>query len=183
MLVQGSIALRRLQKADKTQLAVLLNNKKVCDNLRDLIPFPYSEKDAVFFINSMKDSNPVTIFGIEYDHAFCGVIGIVPQKDVYSKGAEIGYWLGEPFWNKGIITTAVKLITDYGFGELGFVRLFAWVFEYNPASMKVLEKNGFRKEGIFEKSIFKNGQLWDEHRYAKINSTPFGDLAVPTVDR
>ena len=183
MLTDGIITLRALKKSDKTPLAQLLNNKKVCDNLRDLIPFPYTEQDAVFFINSMKDGDPVTIFGIEHNHAFCGVIGVIPQKDVYSKSAEIGYWLGEPFWNKGIITTAVKLVVDYGFQELGFIRLFAGVFEYNPASMKVLEKNGFKKEGVFEKSIFKNGQLWDEHRYARINTMPFSDSVLPAVGR
>jgi len=169
MLADGSIHLRPLQKKDKTPMASLLNNKKICDNLRDLIPFPYTEKDAVFFINAMKDGDPVTVLAMEYNDAFCGVISLVPQKDVYSKGAEIGYWLGEPFWNKGIVTTAVRLMTEYGFQQLGFSRLFAGVFEYNPASMKVLEKNGYKKEGIFEKSIFKKGRLWDEHRYAKIN--------------
>lgn len=169
MLADGSIKLRPLEKADKTWIAVLLNNKKICDNLRDLIPFPYTEKDAIFFINAMKDGNPATVFGIEYNGECCGVISLIPQKDVYSKSAEIGYWLGEPFWNKGILTTAVRLITEYGFQQLSFVRLFAGVFEYNPASMKVLEKNGYKKEGVFEKSIFKNGQLWNEHRYAKVN--------------
>jgi len=126
-------------------MASLLNNKKICDNLRDLIPFPYTEKDAVFFINAMKDGDPVTVFAMEYNDAFCGVISLVPQKDVYSKGAEIGYWLGEPFWNRGIVTTAVRLMTEYGFQQLGFSRLFAGVFEYNPSSMKVLEKNGYKK--------------------------------------
>jgi ribosomal-protein-alanine N-acetyltransferase len=168
MLAEGSIKLRPLQKKDKAPLALLLNNKKICDNLRDLIPFPYTEKDAVFFINTMKDGDPVTVFGIECNGEFCGVISIIPQNDVYSKSAETGYWLGEPFWNKGITTTAVRLITEYSFQQLGFMRLFAGVFEYNPASMKVLEKNGYKKEGVFEKSIFKNGRLWDEHRYAKL---------------
>src|SRR4051794_20967157 len=109
MLSEGSIKLRPLQKADKTQIALLLNNKKICDNLRDLIPFPYTDKDAVFFINSVKDGSPVTIFGIEYKQELCGVIGIIPQKDVYSKSAEIGYWLGEPFWNKGIMSAAINM--------------------------------------------------------------------------
>ncbi|MES1225556.1 MAG: GNAT family protein [Bacteroidota bacterium] len=149
-------------------MAELLNNKKITVNLRDLIPFPYTKADADFFISMKKDEEPVMVFGIEFNKQFCGVISLVAQNDVYQKSAEIGYWLGEPFWNKGIITTAVKLITDYGFNQLNLVRIFAGVFEYNLPSMKVLEKNGYKKEGIFEKSIFKGGQIWDEHRYAKI---------------
>jgi [ribosomal protein S5]-alanine N-acetyltransferase len=166
MLTQQSITLRALSKADKKQLAVLLNNKKVVANLRDLIPFPYTENDAVFFINHKKDENPLMTFAIEYEKKFAGVIALVAQNDVYHKSAEVGYWLGEPFWNKGIITVAVNLITGYGFNQLSLRRIFAGVFEYNLPSMKALEKNGYKKEGIFEKSIFKNGQLWDEHRYA-----------------
>jgi [ribosomal protein S5]-alanine N-acetyltransferase len=166
MLTQGSITLRALKKADKKPMAELLNNKRITVNLRDLIPFPYTKNDAEFFINLKKDEDPVMVFGIEYDKQFAGVISLIAQKDVYRKSAEIGYWLGEPFWNKGIITVAVKLITDYGFSQLNLIRIFAGVFEYNLPSMKVLEKNGYKKEGIFEKSLFKSGQVWDEHRYA-----------------
>ena len=168
MLTQGSITLRSLKEDDKKPMAELLNNKNVCDNLRDLIPFPYTEKDAETFINLMKDQNPVMVFGIEYNGQICGVISLIAQHDVYCKSAEIGYWLGEPYWNKGMLTIAIKLITDYGLNQLDFVRIFAGVFEYNLPSMKVLEKNGYKKEGVFEKSVFKNGRIWDEHRYAKV---------------
>jgi len=80
----------------------------------------------------------------------------------------LGYWLGEPYWNKGIATTAVNIITDFAFGELAFKRIYAGVFEYNLASMKVLEKNGFVKEGICRKAVLKNDKFWDEHLYAKL---------------
>jgi len=168
MLVQGSITLRSLKKEDKKPMAELLNNKRISDNLRDLIPFPYTQKDAAAFISIMKDQNPVMVFGIEYNGQFSGVISLIAQSDVYCKSAEIGYWLGEPCWNKGIATIAVKLISGYGFIQLDFTRIFAGVFEYNIPSMKVLEKNGYIKEGVFEKSVFKNGRIWDEHRYAKV---------------
>ncbi|MEO5683543.1 MAG: GNAT family protein [Chitinophagaceae bacterium] len=168
MLTDGTITLRALKESDKKQVAVLLNNRRITCNLRDIIPFPYTEEDAAFFINFNKDQNPVLVFGIIYNNTCCGVISLIAQQDVYRKSAEIGYWLGEPFWNKGILTASVRLITDYGFNQLDFIRIFAGVFEYNIPSMKVLEKNGFKKEGVFERSIFKNGQVWDEHRYAKL---------------
>jgi ribosomal-protein-alanine N-acetyltransferase len=97
------------------------------------------------------------------------MIGLLPQQDVYRKTAEIGYWFGESFWNKGIVTTSVKLVTAYGFEQLNLVRIHTGIFEYNLGSMKVLEKNGYKKDGIFEKNIVKNDKLWDEHRYSKIN--------------
>ena len=107
-------------------------------------------------------------FAIEYDRKFCGVIGLIGQSDVYKRTAEIGYWLGEPYWNKGIATVCVNLLTDYGFNQLDFIRIHTGVFEYNIGSMKVLSKNGYSKDGIFKKSILKNGQIFDEHRFSKI---------------
>lgn len=168
MFTEGNIILRRLANDDRSSLAFLANNKKIWDNVRDYLPFPYTENDAATFISlSMQEAIPMT-FSIEYTGQFCGVIGLTGQKDVYKKTAEIGYWLGEPFWNKGIATTAVKLITDYGLQSINFVRIHTGVFEYNIASMRVLERNGYTKDGVFKKSIFKNGKIWDEHRYSII---------------
>jgi [ribosomal protein S5]-alanine N-acetyltransferase len=168
MLREQDILLRPLTDDDKTAMAKLLNNKKVWDNLRDYIPYPYSESDAQFFIDLVKIEKPQMTFSIDFKEEFCGIIGLVGQKDVYQKTAEIGYWIGEPFWNKGIATTAVKLITEYGLNQLNFIRIHTGVFEYNLGSMKVLEKNGYEKDGIFKKSVFKNGKVWNEHRYSKI---------------
>ena len=94
---------------------------------------------------------------------------MVIQKDVYQKSAEIGYWIGEPFWGKGIATKAVELITKYGFDELNLNRIYTGVFEYNIVSMKVLEKNGFQKEGIFKNAVLKNDKVYDEHRFYKLS--------------
>lgn len=175
MLQHDKIILRSLADNDKEPLAQLANNKKIFDNVRDILPNPYTIEDAIFFINLIKKENPQVSFAIEYDSGFCGMIGLIAQQDVYRKTANIGYWLGEPFWNKGIITKAVRLITDYGFNELKFIRIHTGIFEYNIASMKVLEKNGFKKDGVFEKNIFKNGKIWDEHRYSKINPANLKD--------
>ncbi len=166
MFTRDHIILRRLTKNDRPTLAILANNKKIWDNVRDLLPFPYSEKDAGDFIKmTMLEEIPMT-FATVYEGQLSGVIGLSPQTDVYRKTAEIGYWIGEPFWNRGIATSAVKLMTSYGLESLDFTRIHTGVFEYNIASMRVLEKNGYTKDGIFKRSIFKNGQIWDEHRYS-----------------
>jgi RimJ/RimL family protein N-acetyltransferase len=167
--LEEKIKIRALKISDKAELAKLANNKKVWDNLRDYIPFPYKESDAEFFINLTNEENPKQTFGIEYKGKISGVIGLVIQKDVYKKSAEIGYWIGEPFWGNGIATKAVKLITEYGFDKLNLNRIYTGVFEYNTASMKVLEKNGFEKEGIFKNAILKNDKICDEHRFYKLS--------------
>lgn len=161
--------MRQLTDADRVPMTLLANNKKVWDNLRDLMPHPYNEEDAQFFIDLTRHQRPPLDFAILYHNELTGVIGLGPQHDIYRKTAEIGYWIGEPFWSKGIATKAVRLITAYGFEQLKLARIHAGIFQYNPASMRVLEKNGYHKEGIFQKSVFKNDQLWDEHRYALIN--------------
>ncbi|OJJ21858.1 GNAT family N-acetyltransferase [marine bacterium AO1-C] len=158
--------LRSLQEADAPDLARHVNNKKIWDNVRDYLPFPYTEKDADEFIALVKGQDPVLTFGITYAQKICGVIGLEVQQDVYKKSAGFGYWVSEEYWGKGIASTALELITHYGLYQLGYIRLFTSVFEYNLASMRVLEKNGYIKEGIFKKAIFKNNQIWDEHRYA-----------------
>jgi len=116
------------------------------------------------------NQDPATFFGIDYINEYVGNISLVPCEDIYRKSAEIGYFIGEPYWNKGIVTTAVNLITDYGFNYLGIVRIQTGIFEYNTASQRVLEKCGFLKEGIFRKSVYKQGKLWDEVRYAKLKA-------------
>lgn len=165
-LTDGSTVLRALAAADAPELARLANNKNIWDNVRDYFPHPYSEADAVAFIISKADETPQCTFAITVENRMAGVIGLVPQSDVYRKNAEIGYWLGEPFWGRGIATKAVRLLTGYGFDTLQFARLYACLFEYNHASMAVLQKCGYKKEGVFEKAVFKNHQFWDEHRFA-----------------
>jgi len=166
MLTHDKLILRPLEDSDVSALARLANNKNIWDNLRDFIPFPYTKDDAIFFINLTKQEKPQMTFAIEFEDQLCGVVGLVAQQDVYRKTAEVGYWIGEPFWNQGIATTAVKLITDYGFDQLGLIRMHTGVFEYNIGSMKVLEKCGYKKDGVFEKAVIKNGQIWNEHRYS-----------------
>ena len=160
------VSIRPLKKNDAEQLAILANNMNIWNNVRDYFPHPYSIKDAEFFINLTSEENPKLTFGIDYNNCLCGVVGLVKQNDIYKHSAELGYWLGEPFWGKGIATEAVKLISKYGFNELKFQRLFSGIFEYNKSSMRVLEKCGFQLEGISKKGLIKNQKIWDEYRYA-----------------
>jgi [ribosomal protein S5]-alanine N-acetyltransferase len=161
------VQLRRLAPEDAPVIARLINNKKVWDNLRDFIPHPYTEADAAAFIGMTAAEKPALTFGILWQDTLCGVIGLVPQRDVYRHSAEIGYWIGEPYWGKGIGTGAVRLMTKYGFEVLGLTRIFTSVMSHNPDSMRVLEKNGYALEGIFKNGILKNGVLTDEYRYGK----------------
>ena len=164
------IQLRKLKKSDVPRIAELLNNKKIWDNLRNYIPYPYKESDAEFFVDLVNNDDSQEVFAIEYEGDFCGVISLILLQGVYEKTAELGYWLGETYWGKGIVSKAVNLITTYGFNDLKLVRIHTGVYEYNIASMKVLEKNGYEKDGIFKKAILKNGKIWDEHRYYKLSN-------------
>ncbi|SEC51949.1 Protein N-acetyltransferase, RimJ/RimL family [Tenacibaculum sp. MAR_2009_124] len=164
-----SILLRPLQISDAAEITVLLNNKNIWDHLRNYIPFPYTEKDAKDFINMIHKEDLLQNFVIEYNGKLSGVIGLTLQKDIYTNSAELGYWLGEPFWGKGIMTQAIKLMIEIGFSKLDLRRIYAGVFAFNIGSMKALEKNGFEKEGVFKHAVIKNEKVYDEHRFYKLN--------------
>ncbi len=171
--MQSKVQLRKLEFSDSGAMAQLANNKKIWDNVRDGFGHPDSEKNAEEFIQSQSKSDSEKVFVIDSNGKLCVLIGLILQKDIYRKSAEIGYWIGEPHWGKGIATNAIELITRYAFDELKLMRIFAGVFEYNVGSMRVLEKNGFMKEGVSKKAIFKNGKFWEEHRYALLNENLF----------
>jgi ribosomal-protein-alanine N-acetyltransferase len=157
--------LRPYRDGDEVSLANHANNYQVWRNVRDTFPHPYTLDDAKQWIELCKMEAKPTVFAIDIDGQVVGGVGIVLQKDVFRKNAEIGYWLGEPFWGKGIATEAVKELTQYAFKHFDIQRLYAGVFEYNPASMRVLEKAGFHLEAILKKNICKENQLFNEHLY------------------
>jgi ribosomal-protein-alanine N-acetyltransferase len=177
ILSSGKLTLRSFSDNDAQRLTKLANNEKIAINLRDGFPFPYTLNDAINFISKFKERD--TFFAIEWDGVYVGNISLLPLDNVHRKTAEIGYFLGEPYWGKGIMTTAVKCITDFGFHVKQFARIHTGVYEYNPASMRVLEKCGFTREGIFRKNVLKNNRLWDEHRYALLNPTMLQVDATP----
>lgn len=166
-----NISIRPFCKTDAHRLAELANNENIARNLRDAFPHPYTLEAAEKHISFCQSLHPTLNFAIVYNDEYVGSIGLVMGEDIYRKSAEIGYFIGEDYWNKGIASKAVNLITRYAFETLGIIRIHTGVFEYNPASRKVLEKCGFICEGIFRKSFYKDNQLWDEYRYALLDAS------------
>jgi len=162
--------LRPFQEKDADQLAYLANNNKISDNLRDAFPHPYSKDDALNFIKFCTNESPLRKFAIEYHNQLVGAIGLAIQDDVYKFNAELGYWLGEPYWGKGIMPDAIKQIVLYGFNDLNLVRIYSSIFDFNKNSIRVLEKVGFEFEGIGKSAVYKNKKLCNECRYAIINT-------------
>jgi [ribosomal protein S5]-alanine N-acetyltransferase len=163
------VTLRPLTLEDAPRMAELGNNEKISRNLRDGFPHPFTVQHAEEKLRVWTEKVPCTFFAIEWNGEYVGNISLSPGTDVYRKTAEIGYFIGEPYWNKGIATKAVKLIVEYGFKELGLARIHTGVFDYNEASMRVLEKCGFERDGVFKKAVIKNGQFRDEVRYSIVN--------------
>ena len=166
----NNVIIRHFKKEDIPLIAKFANNKKISDNLRDAFPNPYTLEDAKSFFKMVQNQNPISFFAIEYKNNYVGNIGLSIGEDVYKKSAEIGYFIAEPYWNKGIATTAINLLVKYGFNTLNLLRIHACIFEYNSTSMKVLEKCGFSKEGIAYNAIYKNLKVFNEVRYAIINN-------------
>jgi len=158
--------LRPWNCGDAASLARHANNARIAGNLRDGFPHPYSLKDAEGWLSGVHREKHAMILAIEVNREAAGGIGLFPQKDVYRFNAEIGYWLSENHWGKGIMTAAVSAVVDHAFGKTELLRLFAGVFANNPSSMRVLEKNGFVLESIHRKAVVKNGERLDEHLFA-----------------
>ncbi|MGA9117219.1 MAG: GNAT family protein [Bacteroidota bacterium] len=156
---------RSWEEHDAGSLARYANNRNVWINVRDTFPFPYTGADARAYLASVCGASPETHFAVATGGEAIGGIGFQMQADVYRLSAELGYWLGEPFWGKGIASCAVEKVLAYAFGEFPLSRMFAGVFEWNPASSRVLEKAGFTLEGRFRKCVYKNGQVIDQLMY------------------
>jgi RimJ/RimL family protein N-acetyltransferase len=163
----GVCALRRWRRSDRDALLRHADNRNVWRNLRDLFPHPYTAEAADRWL-AFNDSPPagVNVYAIDVGGEAVGSISTRRQGDVEDCGAEIGYWLGEAFWGRGIMTAAVRETTRVSLAEPDLYRLFATVFPWNPASMRVLEKCGYRREGILERSAVKDGVLIDRALYA-----------------
>jgi RimJ/RimL family protein N-acetyltransferase len=153
---------------DEESLVRHANNRNVWRNLRDSFPHPYRPADAKQWIQIANPSLPITNFAIAVDGLAVGGIGLVLKDDVFRRSAEIGYWLGEEFWGRGIVTEAVRMVTSYAFENFDLCRIYAGVFEWNPASMRVLEKAGYEFECRMRKSVTKDGESIDEFIYAVV---------------
>lgn len=151
--------LREWYLSDVESLAENINNKKIWDNVRDGLPFPYTIDDAKSYIQFTQQTPYPQNFAIEIDGKAVGNVGIQPCGDVERISAEIGYWIGESYWGKGVTSDAVKAVVEYTFTHTEIIRLFASVYEYNIASMKVLEKAGFTCLCVKHKAAIKNGVI------------------------
>ena len=147
------------------------NNEKIAGRLRDSFPYPYTEEDAEWFVKDCMEKEGKTQFSraIVIDGEAVGSISLLFGDDVYSRSAELGYWLGEPFWRKGIMTEAVQKMCEEAFRRYKLIRISSEPFSTNLASRGVLEKAGFTLEGIKRKSIFKNGCIQDSYLYSIIH--------------
>lgn len=151
---------------DLSSLVKYANNFEIAKNLTDQFPHPYKEENGKAFIEFATKDFPIHIFAIDIKGEAVGGIGIHPQQDVHRKNAELGYWLGQPFWGNGIISKAIPQVVDFGFNTYDITRIYARPYGGNIASLRVLEKCGFVLEGRYEKTFFKNGEYLDELVYA-----------------
>lgn len=161
--------LRPLHPDDAASIAKYGNNTQIADNMRDRFPSPYQKEHADFFISSvLSPEYKDMVNAIEINGEAAGVISLLLKDDVHRLSAEIGYWLGEEHWGKGIATEAVKAITDYAFENTDLVRIYGIVFQNNRASATVLENAGYRFEGTQRKAIYKNGVVLDALVFAMV---------------
>ena len=158
--------------SDARDLATALSNKKIQDNLRDGLPYPYTEKDGKEFISTMlaANENDTFAFAITVNGKVIGSIGAFRQTNIHNKTAELGYYIAEEYWGKGIMTEAVKQLCDYVFSHTDIIRIYAEPFSYNIGSCRVLEKAGFQYEGTLRSNALKNGDVLDMKMYSKLKT-------------
>jgi len=149
------------------ELAAIANNKNISDNLRDGFPFPYSYDDAFNWLTrTIMINDPPRFFAIYSENRLAGSIGLVLKDDIYRKNGEIGYFLDEKSWGKGIMTCAIKVVTSYGFKCFDLERIYAEPFADNYRSRKILEKAGFKCEALFRRNVIKNNIIKDSCIYS-----------------
>ena len=158
--------LRPWKKDDLENLVKHANNFEIAKNMMDDFPHPYTQKEGEKFLEMVSKQKPPLILAIEVEGEAAGSIGLHPQKDIIRKNGELGYWLSQTFWGKGIITKSIKQMVDYGFDKLEIERIFARPFGTNIASQKALEKAGFKLEAHLENTLYKNQEYQDELIYA-----------------
>lgn len=164
----GACVVRSWRDGDHAALLRYADNRKVWRNLKDRFPHPYTARDADAWLALARAQPDRPAWAIEVDGEAAGGISLDRLADVHSRTAHIGYWLGEAHWGRGIMTAAVRGVSDHAFEARRYLRLEAPVFAWNPASMRVLEKCGYVREGIMRKSVFKDGEIADSVLYAKV---------------
>ena len=164
----GPCVVRWWERGDVASLARHANSRKVWLQLRDQFPHPYTAADAEAWLGHVEKARVETNFAIALDGEAVGGIGFVLGSDVERLSAEIGYWLGEAVWGRGLATAALRAVTRHAFDAYGLNRVFAVPFARNAASVRVLEKAGFVREGVLRRSAIKAGVVLDQVLYAII---------------
>ena len=162
----GSCGVRSFRDADDAELARHANNRNVWLQLRDRFPHPYTIDDARRFITFARGGDPETMFAVTVSDVSVGSIGVLLRDDVERCSAEVGYWLGESYWGRGIATRALTEFTRFAFTAYDLERLYAVPFASNTASCRVLERAGYRLEGRMRRSAIKDGTVQDQFLYA-----------------
>jgi len=173
--------IRSWRPGDATSLARHANSRNIWLNVRDRFPHPYPFADAERWVAMAPAAEPETQFAIEVNGEAVGGMGVFLQEDVERYSAEIGYWLGETYWGRGIATAAVQRFTDYAFDAYGLCRIYANVFAWNAASSRVLERAGYELEGRMRQSAVKDGKVVDGLLYATVRPFKVSDGSTPDV--
>jgi len=158
--------IRSWRTSDLESLVRYADNRNIWINLRDRFPHPYTTRDGHAFLKHTRTQHPETAFAIAVSGEAAGGIGFQLQGDVERVSAEIGYWLGEPFWGRGIVTDALVALTEFAIATHGLTRVYAIPFASNQASCRVLEKAGYVLEGRLRRSAVKDGRVTDQLQYA-----------------
>ena len=166
--LDGGYRIRSYRAGDKAALVAYADNRNVSRNLRDRFPYPYTPEVADWWIKHVAGEDPEVSFAIATADELIGGIGVVLGEDIHHRSAEIGFWLGEPFWGRGIVTAAVIAFTPWAFQRFDLLRIWGGVFESNPASARVLEKAGYDFEGRHRAAVVKDGRTLDELIYARL---------------
>ena len=164
--------IRKWKLSDAKDLAIALSNRKVQNNLRDGLPYPYTEQDGKDYISDMLSANEddTFAFAVTADNKVVGSIGVFRQGNIHRQTAELGYYVAEEYWSRGIMTEAVKQICEYVFSKSDILRIYAEPFAYNIASCRVLEKAGFQYEGTLRSNAVKNGEVIDMKMYSLLRT-------------
>jgi RimJ/RimL family protein N-acetyltransferase len=157
---------RSWEARDLASMVRHANDRRVWINLRDRFPHPYTTRHGATFLQKVIGAIPETTFAIAVDGEAAGGIGFMLHDDIERVSAEIGYWLGEAHWGRGICTEAVRAVTAYAIGEHELTRMYAVPFTHNIASCRVLEKAGYVREGTMHRSAIKDGTICDQYLYA-----------------
>ena len=164
--------IRKWKLSDAKDLAIALSNRKVQNNLRDGLPYPYTEQDGKDYISDMLSANEYDTFAfaVTADNKVVGSIGVFRQGNIHRQTAELGYYVAEEYWSRGIMTEAIKQICEYVFSKSNILRIYAEPFAYNIASCRVLEKAGFQYEGTLRSNAVKNGEVIDMKMYSLLRT-------------